>query len=200
MLSRKTILSNVHAVREPEQLQALVHPVRVQILAALREPAAAATVARGIGQPRQKVNYHLKELERAGLVEQVGERRVGNFIESVYRAVARTFLVSPEVTWADPRRLEALRSQHSLQTLVLLGERLQRDAASLLARAAFDGEEIASASVLAEAHFAGEAEREAFLAEYVRATAELLEKYGQKEGAAYRVVLATYPEVESSES
>jgi len=190
----------VFSVRDPETLQALAHPLRVQVLESLREPASAARVARRIGQPRQKVNYHLKELERAGLVQQVEERRVGNFVESVYRAVARTFLVSPRVAWADPRRLEVLRSQHSLETLVLLGERLQRDAAGLLDRAAFEGEEIASASVVAEARFASEADREAFLRAYVRATADLLERHGNKDGAQYRVLLAAYPEVEGSES
>ena len=170
--------------------------MRVQILEALREPASAAAVARAIGQPRQKVNYHLKELQAAGLVEQVGERRVGNFVESLYRAVARTFLVSPEVAWSDRRRSETLSRQHSLQTLVLLGERLQRDAATLLDRATFENEEIASASVVAEAHFASEADREAFLAEYLAITADLLKKHGKKGGSGYRVLMAAYPETE----
>lgn len=188
----------VFSVRDAATLQALAHPIRVQVLEALREPASAATVARRIGLPRQKVNYHLKELERAGLVQLVEERRVGNFVESVYRAVARTFLVSPEVAWADGRRFETLASQHALETLVLLGERLQRDAAGLLDRAAFDGAQIASASVTAEVSFENEAEREAFLNEYLEAIAPLLERYGAKEGAPYRVVLAAYPGDERS--
>ena len=183
-------------VRDAARLGALAHPMRVQILALLRDPGSAATVARSLKQPRQKVNYHLKELETAGLIEPVGERRVGNFVESLYRAAARTFLVSPEVTWADGRRSETLGRQHSLQTLVLLGERLQRDAAMLLDRAAFEGEEIASASVVAEARFENEADREAFLGEYVRTTAELLERHGNKDGEPYRVILAAYPEAE----
>ena len=189
----------VFSVRDAETLQALAHPIRVQVLEALREPASAATVARRIGQPRQKVNYHLKELERAGLVQRIEERRVGNFVEAIYRAVARTFLVSPQVAWADRRRFETLRSQHSLETLVLLGERLQRDAADLLDRAAFDGAEIASASVSAEVSFADEAERAAFLSEYLEAVAPLLEQYGTKGGAPYRVMLAAYPDSERSE-
>jgi DNA-binding transcriptional ArsR family regulator len=183
-------------VRDAARLGALTHPIRVRILEALRDPGSAAAVARSIGQPRQKVNYHLKELEAVGLIEPIGERRVGNFVESLYRAVARTFLISPEVAWGDSRRADTLGRQHSLQTLVLLGERLQRDAAVLLDRAAFESEEIASASVVAETHFASEADREAFLAEYLRVTADLLKKYGKKEGAAYRVALAAYPETE----
>ena len=74
-------------------LQALSHPLRVRILDALREPDSAAAVARRLGEARQKVNYHLKELERSGLVVRTGERRNGNFVESLYRAAARTLVV-----------------------------------------------------------------------------------------------------------
>ncbi len=181
---------------DPEAVQALVHPLRTQILEALREPASAAAVARQLSQPRQRVNYHLKTLAQARLVEHVGERRVGNFVESLFKSVARTFLIAPAVAWADPRRAEALRSQHSLATLVVLGERLQRDAIGLLDRAAFDGEEIASASVTVEVKFASEQERSAFLEEYMWALRPLLDRHGAKEGAPYRVVLAAYPDDE----
>ncbi len=188
----------VRTLDDLETLQVLGHPLRAQVLEALREPASAATVARRVGQSRQKVNYHLKELERAGLVRQTGERRAGNFIETLYEAVARNFIISPGVAWSDPKRMQALRDQHSLGALVLLGERLQRDAVSLLDRAAFGGEEIASASVAAEARFASEEDRAAFLQEYLESTARLLERYGAKTGAPYRVVLAAYPDSERS--
>lgn len=184
---------SVQTVRDAEGLAALAHPLRVRILEELREPDSAAGVARRLGEPRQKVNYHLKELAGAGLVEQAGERRRGNFVEQLYRAVARTFVVSPEVAWSHPRRVEALRHQHSLEQLVLMGEHLQRDAAGLLDRAAFDGETIASASVTAELHFAGEKERAAFMNDYLAALGELVERYGSKEGDPYRVLLAVYP-------
>lgn len=183
----------VASVRDPDALQALSHPIRVQALDALREPGTAASVARQIGQPRQLVNYHLKALEEAALVERVGRRRNGNFIETTYRAIARSFVVSPDVVRSDPRRVEALRSQHSLETLVVLGERLQQDAAALLDRAAFDGEDIPSAAVTADVRFACEEDRAAFLREYLETTSELLERYGARKGARYRVAMATYP-------
>lgn len=184
----------VYSVRDPNTLQALSHPTRVQMLEVLREPASAAEVARRIGQPRQRVNHHLHALEEARLVRRVGEERTGNFVATKYRAVARAFVVSPSVAWSDPRRTEAMQSQHSLETLVLLGERLQSDAAALLDRAAFDGEEIASAAVTAETRFASEKDRAAFLEEYLSAMARLTEKYGSRKGEGYRVVLAAYPE------
>ncbi len=190
----------VELVEAPEGLQALAHPVRVQILEALRSPASAAAVGRVVGQPRQNVNYHLKELERAGLVRRAGTRRNGNFIETLFQSVAGTFLVSPRAAWGDPRRMQAMADQHSLENLVVLGERLQRDATALLDRAAFDGEQIASAAVGAEVSFADEDDRAMFIKEYLRRIGPLLEKYGSKTGSPYKVALAVYPEPDSEEA
>jgi DNA-binding transcriptional ArsR family regulator len=188
----------VLSIRDPAVLQALCHPTRVAMLEALREPASAAAVARQLGQPRQRVNYHLKALAEAGLVEQVGTRQQGNFVESLYRAAARSFLVSPEVAWADPRRLEVLKSQHALESLVAIGQRLQRDAVVLLDRATFDGEQVASAAVSAEVRFATPQDRAAFMREYLETTRELLDRHGNQQGAPYRVVLAVHPDTEGS--
>jgi DNA-binding transcriptional ArsR family regulator len=187
-------VKSVVSVADPATLQALAHPIRLRILAALREPASPAEAARGIGEPRQKVNYHVKELERAGLVRRVGERRAGNLMESMYQAVAATFVVSPRVAWTDPRRVGALADQVALESLVAAGERLQRAAALLLDRAAFEGEQIASAAVEAEVCLGDEAQRAAFLSEYVAAIGPLLKKYAERSGDAYRVVLAVHPD------
>jgi DNA-binding transcriptional ArsR family regulator len=189
----------VHVVEDIEALQVLGHPLRVRILEALREPGSAATVAREVGETRQKVNYHLKELERVGLVQPVSERRSGNFIETLYEAAARSFLVSPRVAWSDPRRVDALREQHSLERLVMVGAQLQRDAISLLDRAAFDGEQIASAAVEADVHFADEKHRAAFLDEYLAAVQKLCDRYGSADGLPYRVVMAAHPASEPEE-
>jgi DNA-binding transcriptional ArsR family regulator len=190
--------ARVHVVDAPQQLQALAHPLRLQLLAALRTPTSAAGAAREIGASRQNVNYHLKELERAGLVTKVGERRTGGFVEGLYETVASSIVVSPRAAWSDPRRLGALRDQLSLENLVVIGERLGRDAAALLDRAAFDGDQIASVAVDTEVHFASEAARADFLREYLAAVGPLLRKYGRRKGDTYRVVLAAYPDPQPS--
>jgi DNA-binding transcriptional ArsR family regulator len=189
---------SVHVVSDLDSLQVLLHPLRIDILEALRTPASAATVARGLNLPRQRVNYHLKELERAALVREVEVRRAGNFIETLYEAVARTFLVSPAAAWSDPRRLDTLRHQHALERLVEVGDRLQRDAIGLLDQATFDGEEIASACVEADVHFADETDRAGFIDEYFTLLGELCRKYGARRGLPYRVVVAAHPMTEST--
>jgi MOSC domain-containing protein YiiM len=81
------------------QVQALSHPLRIRILDELRVPASAAEVARRLGESRQNLNYHLKELERGGFVRRVGERRVGSFVESLYESSASTVMVSSVGSW-----------------------------------------------------------------------------------------------------
>jgi DNA-binding transcriptional ArsR family regulator len=199
MAQRRSAVAEVLTIDDPEALQALSHPLRVRILDALRQPDSAAAVARRLGEARQKVNYHLKEMERHGLVVASGERRTGNFVESLYQAAARTLVVLPRAAWGDPRRLAAMADQVSLENLVALGERLARDAAVLLDRAAFDCEEIASAAVEAEVQFASEADRAAFLEAYLAAVGPLLRRYGSKAGSRYRVALAAYADPQVTE-
>ena len=84
----------------------------------------------------------------------------------------------------------------SLAQLSDLGERLQRDAAGLVERAAREGEEIPSATVETEVRFPNDAARAAFMTEYIDTLKSLLAKYGKARGSRFRVALAAYPEME----
>jgi DNA-binding transcriptional ArsR family regulator len=190
------VTARVQLLDDPQAVRALNHPVRLQLLEALRVPASAAGIAREIGEPRQKVNYHLKQLERGGLVEPAGERRVGNMLERLYRAAASTFVVSPRLGFSGERRIDALRDQVSLRNLVDVGERLQRDATGLLDRAAYDGEQISSAAVEADVRFPDAAARSAFMERYLAAIGPLLREYGAAEGEPFRVAMVIYADPE----
>ncbi|HET6775155.1 MAG TPA: helix-turn-helix domain-containing protein [Acidimicrobiales bacterium] len=186
--------ARVEVLDDPGQVAALAHPLRVAILDALRSPGSAAGAARALGETRQKVNHHVKALLDAGLLRPEGERRTGNFVEQLYQSVAGSFMVSPRLACGGDRRVDALRSQVPLEHLTELGERVQRDAIGLLDRAAFDGEEIPSLSVEASVRFPDEASRAAFMEEYLGLIKPLLRKHGAREGDAFRVVTAVYPE------
>jgi DNA-binding transcriptional ArsR family regulator len=188
--------SAVALLAEPEQVAAIAHPVRGQILEALRTPDTAAGLARAFGRSRQYMSYHVKELERLGLLRRAGERRKGNFLEQLYEATARRFVVSSRFA-TDPERLaQVFRDQVALSQLCDLGERLQRDAAELVDLAAFEGVEIPSASVEAELRLPDEQARAAFMTELVDTFKSLLAKHGRKDGPSFRVALAAYPEQE----
>jgi DNA-binding transcriptional ArsR family regulator len=180
----------------PGQLAAVTHPTRLRILDVLRVADSAAGVARTLGEPRQRINHHVRELAKVGLLVEAGNRRKGNFVEQLYEATAGTLVVSPRLTWGDGARLRAIADQVSLQHLVEVGERLQRDAAGLLDRAAFDGAQIPSATVEGTIRFPDAEARAAFLEDYLILTARLMEQHGASEGEAFTVVLVAYPDNE----
>ena len=180
-------------IESAEQLVAITHPTRLRILDELRTPGTAAGAARALGEPRQLVNHHVRALAKAAQLRRAGERRNGNFVEQLYESTAGTFVLSPRITWGDGERVRTLTEQLSLRNLVEFGERLQRDAVTLLDRAAFEGDEVPSATVEATVRFADAAARSAFLNDYLALTASLVEKYAAVEGDAYVVGLAVHP-------
>lgn len=139
-----------------------------------------------------KIATHRRSVLRRGL-RSAGERRNGNFIEQLDESTAGTFILSPNITWADGERARALADQLSLRHLVEFGERLQRDAIIFLDRAAFEGDEIPSATVEATVRFADHAARSAFLDQYLALTAELIERHAANDGEAFLVGLAVHP-------
>ena len=185
--------SGTALIETADQLVAITHPMRLRILDVLRTPGTAAGAARNLGEPRQLVNHHVRALANAGLLRSVGERRNGNFVEQLYESSAGTFILSSRITWGDGERVRTLAEQLSLRQLLEFGERLQRDAITLLDRATFEGDEIPSATVEATVRFADPAARAAFLEEYLRLTAELIEKHADDDGDAYVVGLAVHP-------
>src|SRR5262245_7358439 len=183
-------------IETPDELAAITHPTRLRILDALRVADSAAALVGRRGRARQRINHHVRELAKVGLLVEAGERRKGNFVEQLYESAGGTFVVSARVTWSDGARLRAIADQVSLHNLVEFGERLQRDAALLLDRAAFDGEQVPSAAVEATVRFADAQTRAAFLEEYLALTSRLVEQYAAPEGVAFTVALAVYPSTE----
>ena len=76
-------------------MAAVLPALRRRILECLGEPDSATGLAKRLGLPRQKVNYHLRELEKAGLAECVEKRQRRGCIERRLRATARGYVVSP---------------------------------------------------------------------------------------------------------
>jgi DNA-binding transcriptional ArsR family regulator len=82
-------------IQDREQLRVLLHPLRARIVTALAGTALSVKELAGIlDLPPTKLYYHLRLLEKAGLVVAVGERRVGNLTECSYSAAAREFDVN----------------------------------------------------------------------------------------------------------
>ena len=65
-------MHDVTVIEDPAAAEASLDPIRARLLAELAEPGSASTLGARVGLTRQKANYHLRALERHGLV---GARR-----------------------------------------------------------------------------------------------------------------------------
>src|SRR5579862_1909670 len=138
------MLATLQIVQSPEKAGVLLQPGRLRLLEQLTEPDSAAGLARRLGVARQKLNYHLRELEREGFLELVEERRKGNCTERVVRATAREFLIAPHAGAA----IKADR--FSAAYLVSTAARVIRDLATLCLRARRAGKRIATLTLETE--------------------------------------------------
>src|SRR5919205_1804855 len=126
----------VRVIEDPAAAETSLDPIRARLLAELAEPSSATTLAARVGLTRQKANYHLRALERHGLVELVEERRKGNMTERVMQATAASYVISPAALaqvapdpGLSPDRLSA-------RWLLALAARLVREVGTLITRAA----------------------------------------------------------------
>jgi DNA-binding transcriptional ArsR family regulator len=191
---------DVTVIEDAEAAAASLDPMRARLLAELGEPMSAAALAARVGLPRQKVNYHLRTLERHGLVELVGERRKGNMTERLMRATAASYVISPlalATLQPDPDRH---RDTLSARWLLALAARLVRDVGALITGAARADKRLATYALDGEVVFASAADRAAFVEELTAGVGALVRKYhaGPAEGGrAHRVVIALHPSLKS---
>jgi len=188
----------VAVIEDAAAAEASLDPVRARLLSALAEPASATTLAARAGLSRQKANYHLRALERHGLVELVEERRKGNCTERVLQAAAQSFVISPEAladVAPDPGRSP---DQLSARWLLALAARLVRELGTLIARAGAARKPLATFGIDTEVRFASAADRAAFAADLSQAVNGLVAKYHDETAAGgrrHRLIVAVHPSI-----
>ncbi len=194
-LTDLTDLADLAVIDDAEVAASMLAPARRRILAALVEPGSATTVARGLGLPRQQVNYHLRALEAQGLVELVEERPRRGLTERVVRATAASYVVSPVALGelaADPSRVDRLSAAY----VIALGARLVGEVAALVRGADRAGQGLATLGLDTEIRFASAADRAAFTRELAAAVTGLVERYHDESaprGRWHRLVVAAHP-------
>ncbi|MFD5631656.1 ArsR/SmtB family transcription factor [Streptomyces sp. NPDC127072] len=188
---------DVTVIEDAEAAAVSLDPTRAGLLAELAAgPASAAMLAAKVGLPRQKVNYHLKALERHGLVELAGERRKGNITERLMRATAASYVISPLALAAVQPDPDRFRDQLSARWLLALGARLVRDVGSLITGAAKARKRLATYALDGQVTFASAADRAAFIEELTAGVGGLIRKYDAPDavgGRDHRIVLALHP-------
>ena len=191
---------DVAVIDDPAAAEASLDPTRARLLAELGEPSSATMLAARIGLSRQNVNYHLKALERHGLVELVEERKKGNCTERFLRATAASYVISPTALAAvrpDPSRAP---DRLSARWLLAVASRLVQDVGELIGGATKAQKRVATFAMDGEVRFASAADRAAFAEELARTVTALVGKYHDEtaeRGRDHRVIVAVHPSITS---
>jgi DNA-binding transcriptional ArsR family regulator len=191
-------MHDVAVIEDAAAAEASLDPIRARLLAELAEPGSASTLAGRVGLTRQKANYHLRALERHGLVELVDERRKGNCTERVLQATAASYVISPNALAAvapDPSRGP---DQRSARWLLAVAGRLVREVGELIGSATAAGQPVATLGIDSEIRFASAADRAAFAGELAESVNALVAKYHHEDaprGRDHRFVVALHPSI-----
>jgi len=194
--------SSVEWVREPERAAILLTPLRLEILEKAREPRSASDIAGELGLPRQRVNYHVKELARGRFLRKAGQVRRRNFYEQRYRASARSYLVAPEVLGPVAAGLTAPRDRTSAAYLLAATARLQGEVCRAADQAAAAGRRLATLSLDADLRFESAEQRDRFTRALRDAVAGVIAEHASPAlasdgspgaGRPYRLVIGCHP-------
>jgi DNA-binding transcriptional ArsR family regulator len=176
-----------------EQASALLDPLRLRVLEAAREPVSASDVARRLDLPRQRVNYHVRTLAKAGLLRRAGRRLKRNLAEQRYEATARAFLLLPELLGPVGVKAEAAPDAFSAAYLVATAARIQSEMARVEQQAAAQGKRVATLTLDAGIHFESAEQRREFTVRLERALVDVIAQYTSPAGRPFRLVTACYP-------
>ncbi|HEX9989513.1 MAG TPA: helix-turn-helix domain-containing protein [Chloroflexia bacterium] len=193
-------MQDVLYIERVEQATTLLKPHRIELLKRMDQPRTCPELAGFFGETPQKIYYHVKALENAGLVERTGERRVRGVVEGFYQAKARSYWLAPQLVGRSGGRRSA-QDQMSLRVLLSLAEEIHDDIGHLAQETA---REVPSLGLSAHIHLPDGNRRAEFLQEVQRAFQDLARKYGLPEGdttpagpgQGFRLVLACYPKEE----
>lgn len=198
----------LEAVSTTRRANALLHPLRSRLLALAREPASATEMARRLNLPRQRVNYHVRQLERAGLLRAAGRRRRRNLIEQRYVATARSYTLSPELLGPLAPDWREIGDTTSADYLLALAEQVRYDVGVAAREAQSRGEAGDAAprpttvSVKSQFRFESPEQRARFAEAIRQAVVEVIARHSSPNrrengrpgrGKPYRLVLACYP-------
>lgn len=192
-------------IDDPARAVIALHPIRRRLLEALVEPDSATGLARQLQLPRQKVNYHLRELEGAGLVEATGEtRKRRGCQERIVRAVSTAYLIDPSaIGLANTPDPESFRDRFSSSYLIALAAQAIRDLAVLRKRAASVGKKLPTFSMHADVRFASPKAQHAFAEDLAECVAQCIARHhddSSPEGREFRFILGSYPTITKSQA
>jgi hypothetical protein len=189
----------VGVIRDAPKAGVLLKPLRREILARAQTPVSAAGIAAAMKKPRQVINYHVRELARAGFLRRAGRVQKRGLIEQRYVVSAKAYVLAPELLGAlDATAGEAATTDTaSAAYLLMLATRLQHELSESWRKAEASGAALPLFSLDTEFGFASAADRARFAHALSNAITKVVADHtvapSRAGDARYRLILGCYP-------
>lgn len=177
---------------DADRVRTALSPIRRRLLAELQTPGSAASLAAALGMPRQKIGYHLKALEDAGLVNLVEQRQRRGFTERRFTASADAYLIDPDLL-AGPAPEALTQDRYAADHLIRTAAETVREVGRMRQAADAEGRRLLTFTLDAEIAFAAPGDVERFAARLTEAVAALAAEFNTTDGKPYRLIAATHP-------
>jgi hypothetical protein len=189
----------VGVIRDAPKAGMLLKPLRREILTYARTPMSAAGIAAAMKRPRQVINYHVRELARAGFLKRAGRARKRGLTEQRYVVSAQAYVLAPEVlgamdaTAADPDTADKAGAAYML----MLATRLQRELSESWRQANASSTPLKLLALDTEFGFSSAADRARFAQALSKAITTVVAEHttpaDRSPEGRYRMVLGCYP-------
>jgi DNA-binding transcriptional ArsR family regulator len=195
-------MRELECIEDEKRARSLLHPLRRQIIQLAGQPASATELAARLGMPRQRINYHVRQLAGSALLRRAGRRRRGNLLEQRYVATARAYVLSPAVLGPLGADWRTVEDAASASYLLALSEQVRRDLARVWTAAQIGDRRASTLSIKAQFRFESAAQRASFarslraaiVGVIARETSPDLSEDGRPgTGRPYRLVVGCYP-------
>jgi predicted transcriptional regulator len=91
-------MKDVLVLRELEGIKAISHPYRIDILESFdKEPLSAKQLSEILKEPHAKINYHIKTLHKAGILDLVNQKIKSGIIEKYYLPTAKRIVIGKNI-------------------------------------------------------------------------------------------------------
>lgn len=185
-------------IEDTDRALLALSPLKRQLLAALREPGSAASLSKRLDLPRQKLGYHLRALEAAGLVRLVEERQRRGFTERVLVAVAEAFVIDPALLGGGE---VAAEDRYAADHLVAAAGAIVREVTRMRSAAETEGKRLLTLTIESDVGFEKPRDFETFSQELAEAIAGVAARYAPAVGKrGYHLMMCAHPAVANTRS
>ena len=186
----------IDVIDEPKRARVLLDETRMTLLQNLSEPSSASALAARLGLPRQRVNYHLKQLAGQNLIELLSEKIKGNVRERIYRRTGDSYAISSTALGPLGTSTSQIKDRFSSAYQIALASQAVRDLGAMQVDAQAAGQSLPTLSLDVKVRFASAEKRNQFSEELAASLADLVRKYQDDEapaGRSFQFYMGAYP-------